>query len=207
MRFFTPVKGLHLNRLLDVIGICRLLMQQSAAYLLFRKDYSFYNQTLILNEQFDTFQSLPRREFISLKNSEQTSRVIYIYNPTDQRRKEIKKILLDTHQIRVTDNQQSPVSCQIDPIWTDRRSNIIDINQFEVKHFLSISSIQSVFFIVADSGGYRSIFYPSIHNSFNHARTGMSSDKCRVYRSKAHLSPIIIVREDFHIEIHSNSLH
>ena len=146
MRNFTAVKRLDLNRLLDVIGICRLLLQQSAAYLLFCKDYSFYNQTLILNEQFDTFQSLPRRELISLKNPEQTSRVIYIYNPTDQRRKEITKIPLNTHQVRVMDNQQSPVLCQVDPIWTDRRSNLIETNQFEVKAFFSISLNQSVFF-------------------------------------------------------------
>lgn len=127
-------------------------MQQSAAYLLFRNDYSFYNQSLILNEQFETFQSLPKRELISLKNQENNIRVIQIYNPTDQRRREITKVLLDVHQVRVTDHQRSSVPCQVNPIWKDRRSNIIEINRFEVQHFFSNQSL--VLFIVIDSRGY-----------------------------------------------------
>lgn len=108
-------------------------MQHSADYLLFPKDYSFYNQTLILNQRFQTFQSLPQRELLSWKNQEfESSRVVYVYNPTDQRRIEIKKILLDTYQVRVSNHRQPNVPCQIDPIWSDKRSNIIDDKHFEV---------------------------------------------------------------------------
>jgi hypothetical protein len=108
-------------------------MQQSAVYLLFENNYSFYNQFLILNQEFETFQSLPKRKLISFNNEKQTIRVVYIYNPTDQRRIEIVKILLDTYQVYVTSNQKSIKTCQIDPKWFDKRSNILNPNQFEVK--------------------------------------------------------------------------
>jgi hypothetical protein len=108
-------------------------MQQAAAYLLFQDDYSFHNQFLVLNQDFPSFQSLPIRKLLSFNNGEQTSRVIYIYNPTDQKRIEIIKILVDTYQVRVTSNKQSINECQIDPKWSSRRSNIMDENQFEVR--------------------------------------------------------------------------
>jgi len=121
------------SRLLAVIKISQSIMEQSAAYLLFQNDYSVYNQFLVLNQEFQTFQSLPIRKLISFNNNEQTIRIIYIYNPTDQKRIEIVKILLDTYQVHVTSNKQSINTCQIDPKWSDRRSNIINQNQFEVR--------------------------------------------------------------------------
>ena len=108
-------------------------MQQSASYLLFPHEYSLYNQMLILNERFETFESLPQRELVSLKNHQlETSEVVYVYNPTDQRRIEIMRLHLDTHQVRVMNHQQSNVPCQVDPIWSDKRSNIIDSKHFQV---------------------------------------------------------------------------
>ncbi len=108
-------------------------MQQSAAYLLFQNDYFVHNQFFVLNEDFPTFDSLPSRKLISFNNRGETIRVIYIYNPTDQRRIEIMKILLDKYQVHITSNKQSIHTCQINPKWSDRRSNIIDQNQFEVR--------------------------------------------------------------------------
>jgi hypothetical protein len=62
-------------------------------------------------------------------------RIIFIYNPTDQRRVEIVKILLDTHQVRVTSNKQPIGACQIDPKWSSIRSNMLINDQFEVEYF------------------------------------------------------------------------
>jgi hypothetical protein len=108
-------------------------MQQSAVYLLFQNNYSFYNQFFVLNEDYQTFQSLPQRRLLSFNNQEQSIRMVYVYNPTDQRRIEIVKILIDKYQVQVTSHEQSKILCQIDPKWTDKRSNIIDQNQFEVR--------------------------------------------------------------------------
>ncbi len=108
-------------------------MRQSAFYLLFQNNYYVYNQFFVLNENYQTFQSLPERKLLSFNNQQQSIRVVYIYNPTDQRRIEIVKVLLDTYQVRVISHKQSRIPCQIDPKWSDKRSNIIDQNQFEVR--------------------------------------------------------------------------
>jgi hypothetical protein len=76
---------------------------------------------------------------------------MYIYNPTDQRRIQIVKVLIDTYQVHITSNNQIINSCQIDPKWTGRKSNMMEKNMFEVRlkifdlielfcFFLSISS-------------------------------------------------------------------
>lgn len=121
-------------------------MQQSAAYLLFQNNYPIYNQFLILNQDFPTYQSLPIRKLMPLKNEKQSNQVIYIYNPTDQRRIEIVKILLDTYQVYITSNKQPMNSCQIDPKWSDQKSNILDQNQFEVRLMYSTNQIYISFF-------------------------------------------------------------
>ena len=59
-------------------------------------------------------------------------RVIYVYNPTDQRRVQIVKLLIDTYQVYVTSNNKVIDSCQIDPSWTGRKSNMMEKNTFEV---------------------------------------------------------------------------
>ncbi|CAF4287800.1 unnamed protein product, partial [Rotaria magnacalcarata] len=53
-----------------------------------------------------SFESLPRRKLITLDSQAQTIKVVYIYNPTDQRRIQIVKILVSTHQVFVTSNNQ-----------------------------------------------------------------------------------------------------
>jgi len=120
-------------RLLEVIHTSQNIMLQSVSYLLFQNNYSAYKSFLLLNEEFPSFELLPIKKLISFNNEEQTIRVIYIYNPTDQRRIEIVKILLDTYQVRVTSNKQSINTCQINPKWSNKRSNILDQNQFEVR--------------------------------------------------------------------------
>ena len=107
-------------------------MEQALAYLLFQNNYLMNNQYLMSNQEFQSFQTFPKSKLISFGNQEQTFRVIYIYNPTDQRRIEIIKILVDTYHIHVTSNKQSIHTCQIDPKWSAERSNAIDPNQFEV---------------------------------------------------------------------------
>jgi hypothetical protein len=57
---------------------------------------------------------------------------MYIYNPTDQRRIQLVKVLIDTHQVYITSNNQVINSCQIDPKWTGRKSNMMEKNIFEV---------------------------------------------------------------------------
>ena len=57
---------------------------------------------------------------------------MFIYNPTDQRRLDIVKILVDTYQVYVTSNNQPINSCQIDPQWTGRKSNLMEKKIFEV---------------------------------------------------------------------------
>ncbi|CAF3632237.1 unnamed protein product [Rotaria sordida] len=127
------------QKLLTVIILSQIVMQQSAAYLLFQNYYSFNNQFLILNQEFETFDTLPIRQFISFNNNNKEKiRMIYIYNPTDQRRIEIVKILLDTYYVRVTSNKQPIETCQIDPKWSNRRSNIMNQNQFELLILIDI---------------------------------------------------------------------
>ncbi len=90
-------------------------------------------------------------------------RVIYIYNPTDQRRIQIVKVLINTYQVYVTSNNQIINSCQIDPKWTGRKSNMLEKNMFEVglKTFSSIL-IFIYDFLASYSCRYRSIFIKRI---------------------------------------------
>jgi hypothetical protein len=120
-------------RLLTAIVLSQIVMQQSALYLLFPNDYSSNTPLLISDKEYKIFDLFPTRKLISFNNQEQTIRVIYLYNPTDQRRVEIVKILLNTHQVHVTSNKQPINACQIDPKWSNTRSNIMAKDQFEVR--------------------------------------------------------------------------
>ena len=64
--------------------------------------------------------------------------MIYIYNPTDRQRIQIVKVLINTHQVYVTSNNQRINSCQIDPKWTGRKSNMMEKNLFEVTNEIFI---------------------------------------------------------------------
>ncbi|CAM4820756.1 unnamed protein product [Rotaria magnacalcarata] len=116
------------EKLLAAIVLSQIIMQQSAAYLLFQDRYSIKSQFLVSNQEFQTFESLAIRKFVSFHKHH----MIYIYNPTDQRRLEIIKILLHKYQVHVTSDNQTITDCQIDPKWSHRRSNIINENQFEL---------------------------------------------------------------------------
>ncbi|CAF2687357.1 unnamed protein product [Rotaria sp. Silwood2] len=126
------------QKLRTVIILSQIVMQQSASYLLYQNNYSANNQFLTFNQEFQTFETLPIRKFISINNEQQNNRMIYIYNPTDQRRIEIVKILLDTYNVRVTSNNKPIETCQIDPKWSNRRSNIMNQNQFELLILINI---------------------------------------------------------------------
>lgn len=71
---------------------------------------------------------------------------MYIYNPTDQRRLNIVKILVDTYHVYVTSNNQMISSCQINPKWTGRKSNMMEKNIFEVGKTRSIRQTFSFYF-------------------------------------------------------------
>ena len=75
--------------------------------------------------------------------------MIYVYNPTDQRRIQMVKVLLDTHQVTVTSDKQAVRACQIDPKWKGKRSNTMETNRFEVSFkssfLLRISNFSSLF--------------------------------------------------------------
>ncbi|CAF4380139.1 unnamed protein product, partial [Adineta steineri] len=107
------------------------VMEQSAAYLIYQNNYTSKIDLLLSNIEFKTFESLPTRKVLSLNNQQQPSKSIYVYNPTDQRRTQIVKIVVDTYQVYVTSNKQIIKSCQIDPKWTGRKSNMIEKSLFE----------------------------------------------------------------------------
>ena len=85
-----------------------------------------------LNEHFPRFDSLPQRILISSTDDPSWSHPLYIYNPTDQLRIELIQILIDTHQVSVTSNEQLINECQIDPKWSDKQFNTVENDQFEV---------------------------------------------------------------------------
>ncbi|CAF2556746.1 unnamed protein product [Rotaria sp. Silwood2] len=127
-------------KLQTAISSSQNVMEQSAAYLLYQNDFRADTDLLLSNIQFKTFESLPTRKLISFNNQEQKIKVIYIYNPTDQRRTQIVKILIDTYQVYVTSNNQVINSCQIDPKWTGRKSNMIEKNMFELLILVNIEA-------------------------------------------------------------------
>ncbi|CAF1276065.1 unnamed protein product [Rotaria sordida] len=116
------------------------VMEQSAAYLIYQNDFSPDTDLLLSNIQFKTFESLPTRKLISFNSQEQKLKVIYIYNPTDQRRIQIVKILVDTYQVYITSNNQMINFCQIDPKWTGRKSNMMEKNMFELLILVNIEA-------------------------------------------------------------------
>ncbi|CAF3772610.1 unnamed protein product [Rotaria sp. Silwood1] len=116
------------------------VMEQSAAYLLYQNDFSADTDLLLSNIQFKTFESLPTRKLISFNSQQQQVKVIYIYNPTDRRRTQIVKVLIDTYQVHVTSNNQVIDTCQIDPKWTGRKSNMMEKNTFELLILVNIEA-------------------------------------------------------------------
>ncbi|CAF0778226.1 unnamed protein product [Adineta steineri] len=116
------------------------VMEQSAAYLIYQNNYTSKIDLLLSNIEFKTFESLPTRKVLSLNNQQQPSKSIYVYNPTDQRRTQIVKIVIDTYQVYVTSNKQIIKSCQIDPKWTGRKSNMIEKSLFELLILVDIES-------------------------------------------------------------------
>jgi hypothetical protein len=95
---------------------------------------------LIPNQRFQTFESLPIQNLITFIHDLQSTHVVYVHNPTDQKRYEVIKILVDTYQLYVTtdisSSHQIVGACQIDPKWSNKRSNIIDKSQYEVRLIL-----------------------------------------------------------------------
>jgi hypothetical protein len=73
-------------------------------------------------------------------------RVVYVYNPTDQRRIQLVKVLVDTHQVSISSNRQVIRTCQIDPKWTGKKSNQIETNMFEVCCLFVIECISIVYY-------------------------------------------------------------
>ncbi|CAF3343113.1 unnamed protein product [Rotaria socialis] len=116
------------------------VMEHSAAYLLYQNDYSADNDSLLSNMHLQSFESLPRRKLITLDSQAQAIKVVYLYNPTDQRRIQIVKILLSTYQVFVTSNNQPIDSCQIDPKWTGKKSNVMAKNKFELLFLANIEA-------------------------------------------------------------------
>ncbi|UJR31177.1 hypothetical protein I4U23_018684 [Adineta vaga] len=127
-------------KLETAIKNAQTVMEQSAAYLLFPNDFSSSTDLLLSNTELKTFESLPTRRLISFNTQEQKLKTIYIYNPTDQRRVQLVKILIDTYQVYITSNNQTHYACQIDPKWTGRKSNMIDNKFFELLILVDIES-------------------------------------------------------------------
>ncbi|CAF3685423.1 unnamed protein product [Adineta steineri] len=120
------------RKLLAIIKISEIVMQHSAAYLLFQNNYYFNTQYLVLSQDFPTYESLPIRRMLTFMKGQQSNHIIYIYNPTDRKRIELVKIFINIYQVYVTSNKKYIDKCQIDPKWSSRRSNTIEDNQFEL---------------------------------------------------------------------------
>ena len=116
----------HRSRLLAAIVASQSVMEQSASHLLLGRGAP----PLVVSEAFDSWESLPRQRLLSFNHSR---RIVFVYNPTDGQRRDIVRILIDRHQVRVTSDGQTIRACQIDPAWTHRRSNSIERDQFEVR--------------------------------------------------------------------------
>lgn len=117
------------------------------------------------NEDFLSFDALPKRILISATNETLWSHTLYIYNPTDRRRIELISLLIDVDQVSITSNRQRIEACQIDPQWSEEQRNTVEANQFEVnrisfRHFRSIFSFEAF-----HSSGDRTLFNQRIHHS------------------------------------------
>ncbi|CAF0930355.1 unnamed protein product [Adineta ricciae] len=128
------------SKLETAIKSAQTVIEQAAAYLLFPNEFSPKTDLLLSNTEFKTYESLPNQRMISFNGQEQKLKVLYVYNPTDQRRVQLVKLLIDTHQVYVTSNQQVVNACQIDPKWTGRKSNVIDNKYFELLILVDIES-------------------------------------------------------------------
>lgn len=104
--------------------------------LLFRRNA----QLLRLNEHFPTFETLPEQKLLSLGQSEQATRLLYVYNPTDQRRREMIQVLIDSYRVHVTSNNQSVDACQVNPNWSGSRSNTMDTDRYEVSSIVELTN-------------------------------------------------------------------
>ena len=112
------------------------------------------------------------------------SRTIFVYNPTDQRRVQLVKVLLDTSKVFVTSNKQPIPACQVDPSWSGRKSNTMQTDRFEVCLTYSRRSLYSFVrpSLAPDSSWHRSLFTEGIHNPCQHWWTIVSIDDARIFR-------------------------
>ena len=125
------------------------------------------------------------------------SRTIFVYNPTDQRRVQLVKVLLDTSKVFVTSNKQAVQACQIDPTWAGRKSNVMRTDRFEVcfgAQRQSLDLVNSVFSSLAPYSSWRrSLFIEGIHNPCQHQWTIVSVDHPRIFQRERTTSEHICV--------------
>ncbi|UJR15510.1 hypothetical protein I4U23_002451 [Adineta vaga] len=120
------------RKLLSTVYMAQDIMLQSATYLLFQNDYFFQRKVLASNEEFLAYDILPIKRLLQFDDNEQKHRVLYIYNPTDQRRLEFVQIFINTFRVHITSNKKTIETCQIEPKWSRKQSNIMEQNQFEL---------------------------------------------------------------------------
>ncbi|CAF1076270.1 unnamed protein product [Didymodactylos carnosus] len=132
------------EKLLVAIRSCHQIIEESISFLIFDKSYSFLlNQTLLtMNSVMEKYDGLPQRKLITMKTDELKSKTVYIYNPTDQQRIEIVKVIIDTYNVQVKyqtlDASFVSIQCQIDPKWTGKRSNTFSSDTFELLFLVDI---------------------------------------------------------------------
>ena len=143
-------------------------------------------QLLRSNEHFPTFEALPEQKLLSLGQSAQATRLLYVYNPTDQRRREIIRVLVDSYRVHVTSNNQSVDACQVDPKWSDSRSNTMDMDQYEVSSTIELTDWWC-YILVTDWNRCRTLFDQRIHYPFeyNWAQLSAVDPGILSYQSKA----------------------
>ncbi|CAF0836527.1 unnamed protein product [Didymodactylos carnosus] len=136
-----PVVNDYGKKLLAAIRSCYRIIEESVSFLILDKSYSYStNQNLLtMDSWMDRYDTLPQRKLITMKTDLKT---LHIFNPTDQRRIEIVKVIIDDYNIRVSyrisATSVTPIRCQIDPKWAGKRSNDFISNQFELLFLVDI---------------------------------------------------------------------
>ncbi|CAF1114091.1 unnamed protein product [Adineta ricciae] len=120
------------RKLLSSIHMTQNIIEQSAAFLLFPNEYFFRQQVLASNEVFPSYDLLSTKQLLVFDNNQQNHRVVYIYNPTDQKRSEIIQILSNVYHVHITSSGKLVKTCQIGPKWSSKTSNTMEQHQYEL---------------------------------------------------------------------------
>eukprot|EP01133_Synstelium_polycarpum_P007629 gene7629-8924_t len=64
---------------------------------------------------------------INLLESEDQSQTIFVYNPTETKKDEIVRFFVDTPNFIVRNSLETPIACQLNPVWEDFETSIVPL--------------------------------------------------------------------------------